>query len=55
MSPIEIYSELENHQTIKALRATVDATPGEQSLVAHGVIRITPLGRQFMKACIAPI
>ena len=53
MTP-DMYPVLERHPAVVALCDEINAKPGHLAEIRHQAIRVTPLGRFFMEACIAP-
>lgn len=50
----ETYAEIEAHEEIKQLRAEVEAE-GCRLEIVRRMIRLTPLGHQFLRACVLPL
>lgn len=48
----EVYEELENYPSVLELKNQIDSEEGQRSSNRRGLVQITHLGRQFIKACV---
>ncbi len=48
----EVYEELENYPSVLELKNQIDSEEGQRASIDRGLVQITHLGRQFIKACV---